>query len=244
MRSEDHLLGTSAGAVVAAQLASGSTIEELFERQRQGVPYEVPKGLSVRMLGMMTVDGLRSNSAAQFGRRIGKAAAALSQDEARIRRKVIEARLPSHAWGTRDVHLVGVDVDSGEHRVFSRVDGVPLVDAVMASCAIPLTWPTVTIEEHRYMDGGMRSPVNLDLAAGTGPVITLAATTQWQRWASFSNQCRIIAACRPLTVIAMSKDSRQAQGLNPMNIDAVPSVATAGRDQGHQEAHRIRAAQS
>jgi len=240
VRADDHLLGTSAGAVVAAQLASGSTLEELFERQRHGVPYEVSKGVSLRMLWTMTFDGLRSGSAAQFGRRIGSAASSLSHDEAGIRRRVIEARLPSHVWGTRDMHLVAVDADSGDHRVFSRADGVPLVDAVMASCAIPLIWPTVTVEGRRYMDGGMRSPVNLDLAPGAGPVVALAATTQWQRWARFNDQCRVIEFRRPLTVITMSKDSRRAQGRNPLNIDAVPAATTAGRDQGRREARRMR----
>ena len=239
---EDPLLGTSAGAVVGAQLASELTIEELFERQRLGVSYEVPKGLTFKMIWTMMRDGLRSSSAAQFGRRIGRAASAFGQDEAQIRRRVIEARLPSHGWGSRDLHLVAVDADSGDHRVFSRVDGVPLVDAVMASCAIPLIWPTVTVRGHRYMDGGMRSPVNLDLAPGTGPVIALAATTQWQRWGRFSDQRRAIEARRPLTLVTMSRDSRRAQGRNPLNVDAVRAVAAAGRDQGRREAARVRAA--
>jgi len=88
----------------------------------------------------------------------------------------------------------------------------------------------------------MRSPVNLDLAPGTGPVIALAATTQWQRWARFADQRRAIEASRPLTVVTMSRDSRRAQGRNPMNVDAVPAVAAAGRDQGRREAPRTRAA--
>ncbi len=238
--SDDSLLGTSAGAVVAAQLASELPIDELFERQRQGVPYEVPKGVTFRMVWAMTRLGLRSTSAHQFGRRIGSLANDFNRDEAQIRRRVIEQRLPSHAWGARDVHLAAVDADSGEHRLFSRGDDVPLVDAVMASCAIPLIWPTVPIEGHRYVDGGMRSPVNLDLAPGTGSVIALAATTRWHRWAQFSAQSRAVAASRSLTVVTMSKDSRRAQGRNPLNIDAVPAVAAAGREQGRQEAARIR----
>lgn len=35
----------------------------------------------------------------------------------------------------------------------------------------------VTIDGHRYMDGGMRSTVNLDLAPGIGPVVALAPST-------------------------------------------------------------------
>ena len=61
------LLGTSAGSVVAAQVGSGVAIEELFEQQRSGVDYEVPKGLSMRMLLTMTTQGLLSRSAPPSG---------------------------------------------------------------------------------------------------------------------------------------------------------------------------------
>ena len=170
--TEDALLGTSAGAVVGAQLASELTIEQLYERQRLGVPYEVPKGATFRMIWTMTRDGLRSRSAAQFGQRIGRAAKTIGQDDAQIRSPGHRSAVAVHGWGggwgSRDLHLVAVDADSGDHRVFSRADGVPLVDAVMASCAIPLIWPSVTVGGHHYVDGGMRSPVNLDLAPGYG----------------------------------------------------------------------------
>ena len=148
----DPLLGTSAGAVVAAQLAGGTRVEALYERQRGGVPFEVPKGLSWRMLSAMTRDGLLARSAEDFGRRIGRAAVDLGQEEAGIRRRVVEARLPTHDWGSSDVRLVVVDADTGAHRLLSRGDGVSLVDAVMASCAIPLVWPVVPMGDQRYRE--------------------------------------------------------------------------------------------
>ena len=57
--------------------------------------------------------------------------------------------------------------------VFDRDSGVPLVDAVAASCAIPVVWPAVTIGDHRYYDGGLRSPVNADIARGFERVLIL-----------------------------------------------------------------------
>jgi NTE family protein len=239
--AESALLGTSAGAVVAAQVGSGVAVEELFEQQRSGVGHEVPKGLSLRLLLTMTWLGLASRSAPDFGRRIGRSAIAFGQEEAPIRRRVIEARLPRHHWGDRDVGVVVVDADTGEHRVLSRGHGVSIVDAVMASCAIPLVWPVVPVDGHRYMDGGMRSPVNLDLAPGDGPVVALAPTTRWQRWARITDQRTIVGSHRPVEIVTMSREVRLAQGRNPLDIARVPAVARAGRAQGHEEAASIRA---
>lgn len=181
-------------------------------------------------------------SAADFGRLIGPPAVAFGQDEAQVRREVIEARLPRHDWGDRDVGVVAVDTDTGEHRVVTRGDGVSVVDAVMASCAIPLLWPVVPLDGHRYMDGGMRSPVNLDLAPGDGPVIALAPTSRWQRWARITDQRTALGLGRPVEIVTMSREVRRAQGRNPLDIDKVPAVAQAGRVQGRQEAARLRAA--
>lgn len=235
------LLGTSAGAVVAAQLSSGTPIDELYDRQRRGVPYEVGKSLSFRMFWAMAREGLVARSAADFGRRIGRAAVAFGQDEASVRRRVIEARLPSHAWGPQDVRLVVVDAESGRHRLLSRESDVSIVEAVMASCAIPLVWPTVSLDGHPYMDGGMRSPVNLDLAPGTGPVIALAPTTRWHRWGRLSDQ-RAALQSRRHVVLTMSREARRAQGRNPLSLNTVPGVAAAGREQGRHDATAVRIA--
>lgn len=167
---------------------------------------------------------------------------AFGQEEAQVRRRVIEARLPRHDWGERDIGVVAVDADTGEHRVLSRGHGVSMVDAVMASCAIPLLWPVVPIDGHRYVDGGMRSPVNLDLAPGDGPVVAMAPTTRWQRWARITDQRTTLGLDRPVEILTMSREVRHAQGRNPLDIDKVPAVAQAGRAQGRQAAARLRAA--
>jgi NTE family protein len=52
---------------------------------------------------------------------------------------------------------------------------VPLGLAVASSCAVPGAYPPVTIGSHRYMDGGIRSTTNADLAAGASAVIVLDA---------------------------------------------------------------------
>ena len=90
-----------------------------------------------------------------------------------VRRAVIEGRLPEHEWPDRDLWITAIDARSGQFRVFTKADGVDLVDAVAASCAVPGIWPPVTIDGERFVDGGMRSTTNLDLAAGCDPVVVI-----------------------------------------------------------------------
>ena len=53
--------------------------------------------------------------------------------------------------------IVAVDADTGERRVFDRTNGVSLIDAAMASCAVAGIRPAVTIDGRRYIDGGFYS---------------------------------------------------------------------------------------
>ncbi|MGO9344171.1 MAG: patatin-like phospholipase family protein [Acidimicrobiales bacterium] len=42
--------------------------------------------------------------------------------------------------------------------------GVPLLQAVASSCAVPMLFPTVTIKGCRYIDGGILSHLNATVA--------------------------------------------------------------------------------
>jgi NTE family protein len=64
------------------------------------------------------------------------------------------------------LRVVACDYATGERVVFGR-DSTPeadLAEAVAASCAIPGFYHPVTIGGRRYVDGGVHSPSNLDLA--------------------------------------------------------------------------------
>lgn len=162
-----QIVGTSAGSAVAAQITSGTELRELFERQvdpaRQAREIE-PEPLQLQafataLLPLMTID-----AAVERIRRVGKLALQSKTVDEAARRAVIEGRLPSHCWPERPLRTVAVDAESGETRIFDRHSGVGIVDAVAASCAVPGLWPCVTINGHRYMDGGIRSSDNADLA--------------------------------------------------------------------------------
>ena len=113
-------------------------------------------------------------SAEDARRRVGAYALAADTASETERRATVSSRLPTPEWPARRVLLVAVDAETGEVRVFDRQSGVSLVDAVAASCAVPGIWPPVTIGDRRYIDGGMRSNDNADLAAGFGNIVVIS----------------------------------------------------------------------
>ena len=111
---------------------------------------------------------------AELRRVVGQRALAVQTVPEAERRAVIAVRLPQHGWPSRKVAVVAVEAHTGDARVFDKDSGADLVDAVTASCAIPGIWPPVTIGGGRYIDGGTRSVVNADLAAGDQRILILA----------------------------------------------------------------------
>lgn len=171
----DLVVGTSAGSVVGAQVANGLDPAVRYEAQLAPPDGELAgtfgTGTIVRY-GLAMLVGSRSPR--KVRQRIGRLALRSDGDEA-ARVAVIDSRLPVKEWpAERLLRITAVDAETGEFRVFDRDDGVPLVRAVAASCAVPGVWPPVTIDGRRYIDGGARSGTNADLAAGYDKVVLLA----------------------------------------------------------------------
>lgn len=232
------------GAVVGAQLGSGLPVAELYQRQQRGVPYETSEGLGFGALLRLGRAPMFARTPEDAARRIGRLAVGSVPTDPTLLKRIIEARLPSHEW-SEALRVVTVDVESGAARVFTRADGVSLVDAVAASCAVPQASAPVQIEGRRYMDGGMRSTLNLDLAPGSGPVIALApSTAAIGVWARIDRQRAALGAERRVEVLYRDAASKRAQGSAVMDRSIVPVLASAGREQGRREASRVATALS
>ncbi|WP_406060087.1 patatin-like phospholipase family protein [Micromonospora sp. NBC_00860] len=238
------LIGTSSGAVVGAQIASGTPLAELFERQRGGVAHETSPALRLLDLLRLARAQLFARSPEQAARRLGRLALAARIDDPSRQRRIAQARLPDHVWrDDADLRIVVVDTETGASRTFTRHDGVPLVDAVAASCAMPISAAPVAINGRRYMDGGMRSTVNLDLAPGNGPVIALApSTAAIGPWARIDKQRAALGTGRRVELLLRDHASKQAQGTSVMDRSVVPALVAAARNQGRREASRVAAA--
>jgi NTE family protein len=174
-RDVDRFVGTSAGAIVAAQITSGVPLDELFRRQL------VPTGKTESSAPQVDFKRWRDDlgrakggggTPAEILRRIGSLALAVPPGTPSDRPEVASL-LPTHTWPEQRVLIVAVDIRTGERCVFDRTSGIDFVDAVTASGVVAGISPPVTFNGHGYMDGAFYSTANADLALGCDRVLIL-----------------------------------------------------------------------
>ena len=240
LRDAELIVGTSAGSAVAAQIAGSTSLEELYQAQIDGKVNELPGRLG--LLGMLkllvaargTADERRSLA------KVGKMALRAETVAEPVRRAVIEQRLPVHAWPEKPLKIPAVNATTGEFTVFDNSSGVDLVDAVAASCAVPLVWPPVTIGSQRYFDGGIRSIANVDLAAGYGGVVVIAPqVSALRRGTGPAEQLASLGATRS-ALISPDSAANSAMGKNALDPNARAASARAGFEQAARVAQAVR----
>ncbi|MEK6597565.1 MAG: patatin-like phospholipase family protein, partial [Gemmatimonadota bacterium] len=136
-------VGTSMGAVMAAALAAGATPEEILERAR----------------GIRRRDVARLSAAALVQ---GVFATALLHDEPL--RQTIARLVPLKRFDQMSLPLTvtAADLDTGEEvRFGTGGEEAPLMEALYASCALPLWYPPAELNGRRLAEGGLRGPLPL-----------------------------------------------------------------------------------
>lgn len=242
----DVLVGTSAGAAVAAQISSACTLEALFDRQLSETSAEIDPGVDIDAITVLFLAALREPRPPGLDRtqarlqRIGAVALQTATVPESVRRAVIAERLPSHDWPDRPLRLTAIDTASGELVVFQRNSGVDLIDAVAASCAVPGAWPPVSIAGRRYMDGGVHSSVNIGVADDCDAAVVLIPAGADTPSPFGAGPAAEIAAF-PGTTLAVfaDHDSLAAFGPNPLDPRCRLDSARAGRRQGRWEAQAV-----
>ena len=186
-RDCEYVVGTSAGAIVAAALAAGRRPEAGDRAAREwGHAVEEAErrslGASLRRLG-----GELARTAGRVGATAASplaplALAGLEPAGRAVRAAALAAGPRPHRTldGVgRHVESLGAEFDGrlriaavdrrSGRRVLFGAPGEPhpsVRDAVLASCSIPWVFAPVTIGGREYVDGGVWSPTNLDAAPG------------------------------------------------------------------------------
>ncbi len=239
--SADLIIGTSAGSAVAAQISSDSDLDALYEAQCSDQSNEIMIDFDATTHASL-VEGLIDGSKddAEVRRAIGKFAMSAKTIDEDQRRAVIAARLPKHEWPDQALWITAVDAESGDLEVFTAESGVSLVDAVSASCAVPGIWPPVTIGGRRFVDGGVRSTTNADLAMGSDRVlvITPSAPNALYRWGSLEDELRSFGP-NMARIIYANSSSQAAFGSNPLSPSSRRQSAIAGRALGRASAQGL-----
>ena len=178
-RTAEVVIGTSAGSVLAAFVASGVSPTQLLNHQRgivvPGDPVIEYDADNERAMPLWPRPGLGSakllRNVVRHPSRItpmGAAVSILPRGRGSLEpvRNLVEAVTPAGEWAPHEnCWIVAMDYDTGKRIPFGRT-GSPeagLSEAVMASCAIPGWYAPVTIGDRRYVDGGACSPTSVDL---------------------------------------------------------------------------------
>jgi NTE family protein len=260
----DLVIGTSSGGTTAAWVRSGIPPAELFDSvlseptrpigQSRNRPPSQPTALFERLRAI----GAAATSAADLQRALGafglESDADFPPGTAERRRAMVAARLPRHQWPDRPMIVVALDAHTGELAALDRDSGVDLVDAVTAGTALPGGTPTVSLNGNSYINGGVRSAENADLASGYANVVVLSPfggrsgplpEGQFEGLRRFpdSDLASQVETLRKqgsrVEVITPDTDSRAAMGTDQMDLATRIPAARAGFAQGRQEAARV-----
>jgi NTE family protein len=124
---------------------------------------------------------------------------------------------------------------------------VPLSRAVASSCSVPGVFPAITINGRKYMDGGMRSATNADLAKDYSKALVVAVRLAGgelgeRMMQPLERELQVIRdAGGEVGLITPDDACMEAFGGNLMNPRNRPAAAKAGLEQGRSLAAGFKA---
>lgn len=209
----DSIVGTSAGALVGALLSSGREVADALGSLAALGQSLDPDGLAagdgafLEVMGQARLEADPREALKSIGR-AAKQVDTLAED--------VYIGLFGTLWDTAwpaSFRCPAIDVDTGEMKVWDSGAGIPLSHAVAASCAIPMLFPTVTIQGRRYMDGGILSHLNAAAAPATDVLVVLSCHPLGSKGARGGGS--LFASVTPDAELAPLRESRRLLAIEP-----------------------------
>jgi NTE family protein len=245
LHGADAVVGTSAGAFVAAQIAAGADPRPLADALARREP--APAGRAPSQAARVFAALAQLGAGPERGRAIGRLAIDRSpggeeEHVARVRRRLPVARWPCA------LHIAALDADSGERVVFDHAAGAPLDRALAAARSVPLLLPPVRIGGRRYIDGAVHSATNADVLADAGvdrALVIIGSPERAEGLDALWNHVlqdeleQLAAAGVDVVVLRAGEEDRTAMGPDPMSRASAPLAARAGRRRGQELVERL-----
>ena len=270
-RNVDALMGTSAGSIVAAQLAAGAepqrprkwadTRSASVPEDRQGAIRAATERAGRLYLSAISPLAAPALSAATPAAALARAALLASIPRGTIPLDDLHARVTAlRSRFDGRLRVVAVERASGRRIVFGAPGAPPasVADAVVASCAIPGVLRPAQIGGREYVDGGVWSPTNLDAApVGRGDRVLCLVPTAFLGGASAFPLRTLAAGWRlttaveaeaarrrgaTVTVVGPDAGARAAMGTSLMDPRPRERVVAEGFRQGRESADSTSAA--
>lgn len=254
----DSITGTSAGSAVGAQIAMGRTPQQMYAAVAADATRTAPSPTRgsgngspapnlAPLMELMQRAAKGDADPEALRREIGAfALAANTISEDAFLATFGQVLANAEAWPHPGYQCTAVDALTGAFVTWTAASGVPLNRAVASSCSVPGIYPPITINGRRYIDGGMRSATNADLARGSDVALVVAVTVGVQGPMAESSRRRLereLAAIRDgggvAALIEPDAASQDAFGINLMDFSKRAGAAEAGYAQGKAEAARI-----
>lgn len=260
-RTSEVMVGTSAGSGIVGLLRGGVAVPELVSRMLSisSNPSDMARlrqasGRGIRLNGNLWFGPSSPKLLARELKRLHRLRPANlmvgALPNGRIENDVLgdQAAKLHDSWPAGDTWITAVSLDTGDLVVFGRDEGhddVDFADAVAASCAIPGFFRPVRINGRRYVDGGMRSMVNVDLLADQD--LDLVVVLAPMSIESLSTRSPFASVLRgysklqlsrevaeleeagiPCLTIEPDRSTTRAMGVNPMDpTSVVPSLTVS-----------------
>ncbi|MGW4246428.1 patatin-like phospholipase family protein [Nocardia sp. NPDC004722] len=166
----DRFVGTSAGSVVAANLANEVDLVALIATLPTAAPATPAVDTSglQRIIATVMSEGL---DLTESRRRIGELALESDVGDPADHIARMSRQLGSTGWPERDLVITATDVTTGGLHTWFPDGKATLGEAVASSTAIPGVFPPVPVDGRYYIDGGLVSPINAGLAAGAELIV-------------------------------------------------------------------------